>query len=140
LSEFENGSLLLLLILSSTAAATATITTTTIITLLLSGLSLYACSFHIIRVRLKTLCSHLIPEKPKLKMPVAFGVVLVLALVFGPVQGKFFLLEGEHCDVLSNSTTMFDRLLPCGDYHVEPIDLHCLDDSQIAIALKSLPN
>ena len=73
-------------------------------------------------------------------MPVAFGVVLVLALVFGPVQGKFFLLEGEHCEVLSNSTTMFDRLLPCGDYHAEPIDLHCLDDSQIAIALKSLPN
>ena len=73
-------------------------------------------------------------------MPVAFGVVLVLALVFGSVQGKFFLLEGEHCEVLSNSTTMFDRLLPCGDYNVEPIDLHCLDDSQIAIALKSLPN
>ena len=70
---------------------------------------------------------------------ISWGVFLVLALAFGTVQGKYFLLEGEHCEVLTNSTAMFDRLLPCGDYRVEPIDLHCLDDAQITIALKSLP-
>jgi len=71
-------------------------------------------------------------------MSAALRFLLVLALVFG-VQGKYLLLEGEHCEVLSNSTTLFDHLLPCGEYSSDPIDLYCLDDAQTAIAMKSLP-
>ena len=71
-------------------------------------------------------------------MLAAFGILLVLALVSG-VQGKYLLLEGEHCEVLSNSTSLFDHLLPCGQYSAEPVDLYCLNDAQTAAAMKSLP-
>ncbi len=55
------------------------------------------------------------------------------------VQAKYLLLEGENCKVLSNSTTYFDQLLPCGVYSTDPIDLYCLDDAQTAVAMESLP-
>ena len=71
-------------------------------------------------------------------MLAAFSVLLVLAAVCG-VQGKYLLLEAERCEVLSNSTAMFDKLLPCGVYSVEPVDMYCLDDAQIAIAMKTVP-
>jgi 4a-hydroxytetrahydrobiopterin dehydratase len=68
----------------------------------------------------------------------SFSVLLVLAAVF-QVQGKYLLLEAERCEGLSNSTAMFNTLLPCGVYSVEPVEMHCLNDAQIVIALKSLP-
>ena len=64
--------------------------------------------------------------------------MLVLAAVC-EVQGKYLLLEAERCEVLSNSTAMFGKLLPCGVYSVEPVEMYCLDDAQIAIALKRVP-
>ena len=107
---------------------------------LLSGLSRVGAAVVLIVsafIRLKTRAIiGIITEKTN--MPAAFGVLLVLALVSG-VQGRYLLLEGEHCEVLSNSTTLFDHLLPCGEYSADPIELYCLDDAQTANALKSLP-
>ncbi len=52
----------------------------------------------------------------------------LLGLVSG-VQANYLVLEGENCKVLSNPTTFFDQLLPCGVYSTDPIDLYCLDDA-----------
>jgi 4a-hydroxytetrahydrobiopterin dehydratase len=71
-------------------------------------------------------------------MLAAVTALLVLAAVC-EVQGKYLLLEAERCEVLSNSTAMFGKLLPCGVYSVEPVEMYCLDNAQIAIALKRVP-
>jgi 4a-hydroxytetrahydrobiopterin dehydratase len=74
-------------------------------------------------------------------MSAAFSILLVLGLLslVSGVQAKYLLLEGEHCEVLSNSTSLFDHLLPCGVYSTDPIELYCLDDAQTAAAMKGLP-
>ena len=77
----------------------------------------------------------------KTDMPAAFGFFLVMALLSssGLVQGKYQLLQGETCDVLANSTALFDQLLPCGEYSTDDVDLFCLNDAQTAAAMKNLP-
>ena len=54
-------------------------------------------------------------------------------------QAEYKLLKGEVCQVLSSPTVMFDKLLPCGEYWAEAVDMACLTDQETLRALKKVP-
>ena len=54
-------------------------------------------------------------------------------------QAEYKLLKGEICQVLSSPTAMFDKLLPCGEYWAEAVDMACLTDQETLRALKEVP-
>ena len=67
---------------------------------------------------------------------VVFALCLVLV-----VNGKYFSVSDERCEVLSNATTMFDNLLPCARYTVDPlVELVCLTEAEIKAEMKKVPN
>ena len=67
-------------------------------------------------------------------------LVLLVSVAVLSVQAKYFLVEGERCEVLTNATTMFDKLLPCAQYSVDAVDLQCLTAEQTTVAMKQVPN
>jgi hypothetical protein len=68
-----------------------------------------------------------------------FAILSLAVLV--AVKGAYFSIVGEKCEVLSNSTVMFDSLLACGIYAVDPVvKLVCMSEQEINAEMSKVPS
>ena len=65
--------------------------------------------------------------------------LLLAACLCALSSATFYRVGGEQCDTLANNTALFNVLISCADFSAINVDERCLDDGEIAEALKRIP-